>query len=131
MSMNTENVTLLSSDNFRMKVKDVRKAMRKFEEDLPEGSVIGELMQEIKKQEKKIDDELPGDTELPIIRFDWSGEGSGHAYDEVLLEGIAPLFLGTADVLFCWESGEFTGLRFIDGRVERRKVVQTLGDLEA
>ena len=44
---------------------------------------------------------------------------------------VAPLILGTVEVIFTWESGDsHSGLRIVDGKVTKHEVVMALGKEE-
>lgn len=131
MSYNIDNAAIIANVGFRITAKNARKVIRTLARgDRPEGSIVDHLQRDIARREKELDDDLPGEAELPINELWWYGEGSGNTYDTLLGE-VLPLTLGRADIIFTWEGGDsFSGVRVIDGKVERRKVVQALGDLE-
>lgn len=57
----------------------------------------------------------------------WRGTWSGNSYAD-LMETILPVTLGSADIVYAWEGGYFTGVRVRDGVVTRHDVVFTLGE---
>lgn len=58
----------------------------------------------------------------------WWGEFSGHGVKGSLVSEILPQFEGTADIIFCFEGGEFyEGYRVSEGRVVEHDVVIALG----
>lgn len=66
-------------------------------------------------------------TQMPITRFSWSGEGSGHDYNATLLPHIVPYIHGTIEAIVFWVGGdEVTGLLIKDGRAVECKVEQRL-----
>ncbi len=64
---------------------------------------------------------------IPLTGFSFSGEGSGRAYEDILLAKIAPKVMGSVDAIFTWEGGDsFSGLQIRDGVITECDVVRTL-----
>ncbi len=96
--------------------KHAQMVLRKYGDDLAEDNFLVDL---------DIDEGDLGEN-LEIARFAWTGEFSGHAYDDTLPH-ILKLTTGTADLLFSWEGGDFcTGLRVEDGKITKKKVKKEL-----
>ena len=60
---------------------------------------------------------------LPITRFTWSGDGSGHDYQYTLLPHLVPHIHGTIEAVLFWVGGDdVTGLLIRDGKAVECKV---------
>lgn len=118
MSYNIDSIEVIAADNFRLDL-DVRDAL---------AESIGDDAPEINIFEY---DRADGATHISFRQgasLQWSGEGSGHAFD-VLVGKVLPRFEGSADLLVTWEGGDsFSGLRIRDGKVTRHKIIHALGD---
>jgi hypothetical protein len=68
--------------------------------------------------------DLEGDPDemLVLERLNWYGEGSGHCFDEGLVDCVLPATRGHAQFGVIWEGGDsITGLEVRDGVVVTRK----------
>lgn len=127
MSTNIDAVTLLTIDAW-MDARDILRLIEEHKGRLPDTCFLR------KHKKKAMDSVLEGigDGRLRLTSFNWTGEGSGHAYEEVLIEKIAPKVHGHVEAVFQWEGdGWLSGLRIVDGKVTRHKVVLSLGEEEA
>lgn len=119
VSYNIDSTTVLRCEA-KMKAADVARLLRK-EDMLPESHFLEEMADK--------EPDAAGFVEVDE-RFWWSGERSGTAHD-FLIKKVAPLILGTVEVIFTWEGGDsHSGLRIVDGKVTKHEVVMALGKEE-
>jgi len=119
MSYNVGSIDYLSG---QLEIKEFdRKKFARGRDRLPEGNFIEE-MGEVKEF-------FAPELWRPIDRLSWYSEGSGHAFQDVLIKKILPLTRGSADFSVVWENGDtITGLRVVDGKVTEHEVIMTLGE---
>ncbi len=109
MSFNIDHVETLTS-TLRISKKNAKKAEKL---GLPEGNHLYALT-------------FGEDGYSPVPRFQFSGEGSGHAFPE-LFRKFAALHEGDADLIMTWEGGEaHGGVRIRSGKMKECDVVMTL-----
>lgn len=110
------------SEYLKGKLSIKRKQARillKDRDELPEGNFLDEL---------DLGSELPDDELLPIENFWWYGEGSGHAYEDILPK-IVPHLEGTASIHFIWEGGDSqTAIEIKNGKMTKKKVKTVMED---
>lgn len=97
------------SGKLTISAAEARRLIKKHGDNLPEGCFLNEI-------------DTTEDGDLEIKDFWWYGEGSGHAYHEIL-EDILAKTKGKATLLFVWEGGDsHTGLKVNNGKVSEAKV---------
>jgi hypothetical protein len=124
MSMNIDTSDILSSEGFAIP-RTLWRALA-----LPAGGEVVDA-----PEDSFLNPNWPqsGDVEdihgiLFVKRFPWRGEGSGYSWD--LLLQLLVHFLGSADLVVTWEGGNGqTGIRVLNGKVTRHKVVLALGEV--
>lgn len=119
MSCNVISVEILQSEGFGIPRTKMAQLAEIFENDLP-GNCLLRNASNPRIFEPSADGEY-----LKVLRFSWSSEGSGYAFD-TLIKSILPSFEGSADLVFTWETGERDGLRLQNHEVTKMKVVLTL-----
>jgi len=125
MSCNIDAVTILTLDAW-MDARDILRLIEEHKGKLPDDCFLR------KRKKKAMDSVLggTGDGRIALVSFAWTDEGSGHSYDEVLIEKIAPKIHGRVEVVLHWETGELSGLRIVDGKVTLHKIALSLGEEE-
>lgn len=132
MSHNPDAVTVISSDGFRIRGDALASLMVEVGDDLPEGCFLFDLPRpgvthNDSMWPRKLLPHWSPDAEYPIESPDWHGEGSGSRWD-ILVMKVLPKTMGRADLVYCWEGGEwYVGLRVVDGVVTEHEVVHVLG----
>lgn len=108
MSFNITSSETLSS-TLKITGPNLRKAKKKYDEDMPEISFLNEL-----------EDVESG--EIAITDVDWSGCWSGHSYD-VLKEILCDFCSGDAAIVYTWEDGSTSALK-VSGEGKSRRITE-------
>lgn len=125
MSYNIDTGTVIKGQ-LRMTGRNIAAVFAEHGDRLPECSFIGEVAAEIGIGASA----SVLDAEQDIDAGNYYGVGSGHGYD-LLCDTILPLTTGSADIVFTWEGGDSqTGVRVVEGKVTRHKVVTAFGGKE-
>jgi hypothetical protein len=121
MSYNIDNIDIVSMDGFcitRSALQDLAEKLSGEDVHPPEGNFIDGFL------EGSGCENVRG--MLFAERIDWTGEGSGHTFDE--FKECLKSFNGTADMVLTWEGGDsHSGLRVRNGKVTEHEIVMALG----
>jgi hypothetical protein len=124
MSYNIDSSTEIKLDAW-MYAKDVVAFLREHGDSIPECTFLNETTME--EEAKRALEAGNPRAKIKLPNFWWYGEGSGHAYTDLLLPVVCPLVHGYAEIIFTWEGGDsHTGLIVDNGKAEERDVVMTL-----
>jgi hypothetical protein len=132
VSHNPDTEDVIVNEGLRIRGDALAALMAEVGDDLPEGCFLHDLPLPGKTHNKHVFPKKPvppwsPDAEYLIEHPHWYGEGSGSRWD-TLIKKVLPRTLGRADIIYCWEGGEwYTGIRVRDGVVTEHEVVRTLG----
>ena len=99
----------------RMRHSDATELLARLSDMLPETCFLRSL----------VGYEPDADGYVSVTRLDWTGIWSGNTYYAVF-EQVAACIAGRIESILTWDDGETTGLRVVDGKMERPNVLRVL-----
>ncbi len=125
MSYNISSVKILKINAY-MLAGDIILLHSNEHQDLPESCFLKDLYEEASD---KIKNSSPL-AQIKLTKLNWCHSWSGMSFD-VLINNIAPMIKGNAEVVFIWEGGDsISGLKINDGIVTKCDVEFVLREKE-
>lgn len=113
MSYNIDSIDYIGDDRLAISGEQfARLALNVPRKDRPAGDFISDLKEDEPSQ--------------VLHRISWQGECSGYTF-HLFIHALS-LTTGKAELVICWEGVDsYTGLRIVDGKVTKHKIVMRLG----